>query len=312
MKFGLLMSSKKIYSFNILLNDSNFDLHVNKYKLIFLILPILMASASLAFNIGPANASSLDQSIQQFQKNLQSTIESSNNNNNNNNNNCNNNISIQSQTNENGKTTSTTKNTCDDKTTTTTTSSANNINSGAGKANLNGTIAGSEYNQDTGVIMNTMFGNWSLTNKDNGSKDFNASFIKEPVYYNLASSIDSGNNTASVNNNDGGISNNLANNNNNNLANNNNLGNTTSYSLSNFIGNSVQQQNEDVTYSGKIDVIQEIKSNNATISDETNNFKAVGVSISVIDNSVLFVNFDSQTPLFKEFVNIPIVGLVKQ
>jgi len=312
MKFGLLMSSKKIYSFNILLNNSNFDLHVNKYKLIFLILPILMASASLAFNIGPANASSLDQSIQQFQKNLQSTIESSNNNNNNNNNNCNNNISIQSQTNENGKTTSTTKNTCDDKTTTTTTSSANNINSGAGKANLNGTIAGSEYNQDSGVIMNTMFGNWSLTNKDNGSKDFNASFIKEPVYYNLATSIDSGNNTAPVNNNDGGISNNLANNNNNNLANNNNLGNTTSYSLSNFIGNSVQQQNEDVTYSGKIDVIQEIKSNNATISDETNNFKAVGVSISVIDNSVLFVNFDSQTPLFKEFVNIPIVGLVKQ
>ena len=78
------------------------------------------------------------------------------------------------------------------------------------------------------------------------------------------------------------------------------------------MGNSVQQQNEDVTYAGKIDVIQEIKSNNATISDETNNYKGVGVSISVIDNSVLFVNFDSQTPLSKEFVNIPIVGLVKQ
>lgn len=301
------MSSKKIYSFNMLLNSSNFDLHVNKYKIIFIILPILMASASLAFNIGPANASSLDQSIQQFQKNLQSTIESSSNNNNNNNNNCNNNVSIQSQTNENGKTTSTTKNTCDDKTTTTTTSSTNNINSAAGKANLNGTITGSEYNQDTGVIINTMFGNWSLTNKDNGSKDFNASFIKEPVYYNLATSIGSGNNTAPVNNNDGGVSNKIADNNNNN-----NLGNTTSYSLSNFVGNSVQQQNEDVTYSGKIDVIQEIKSNNATISDETNNFKGVGVSISVIDNSVLFVNFDSQTPLSKEFVNIPIVGLVKQ
>ena len=293
------MSSKKIYSFNILLNDSNFDLHVNKYKLIFLILPVLMASASLAFNIGPANASSLDQSIQQFQKNLQSTIESSNNNNNNN---CNNNISIQSQTNENGKTTSTTKNTCDDGTTTTT--STNNINSGSGKANLNGTIAGSEYNQDTGVIMNTMFGNWSLTNKDNGSKDFNASFVVEPVYYNLATSNDSGNNTSVVNDNPS-IGTQLA-------ANHNVIGNTTSYFLSNFVGNSVQQQNEDVTYSGKIDVIQEIKSNNATISDETNNFKGVGVSISVIDNNVLFVNFDSQTPLSKEFVNMPIVGLVKQ
>jgi hypothetical protein len=297
------MSSKKIYSFNMLLNHSNFGIHVNKYKLIFLILPILMVSASLAFNIGPANASSLDQSIQQFQKNLQSTIESSNNNNNNNNN-CNNNISIQSQTNENGKTTSTTKNTCDDKTTTTT-SSTNNTNSGAGKANLNGTITGSEYNQDTGIIMNTMFGNWSLTNKDNGSKDFNASFIKEPVYYNLATSIGSGNGTAAVNNTDTGVRNKIADNNN-------DLVNTTSYFLSNFVGNSVQQQNEDVTYSGKIDVIQEIKSNNATISDETNNFKGVGVSISVIDNSVLFVNFDSQTPLSKEFANMPIVGLVKQ
>ena len=303
MKCELLMSSKKTYSFSMLQNHSNFDIHLNKYKFIFLILPILMVSTSLAFNISPANASSLDQSIQQFQKNLQSTIESSNNNNNNNNNNnCNNNISIQSQTNENGKTTSTTKNTCDDGTTTTT--STNNINSGSDKANLNGTITGSEYNQDTGVIINTMFGNWSLITKDNGSKDFNARFIEEPVYYNLATSIESGNDTSAVNNNTS-VSTQLADNHN-------VIGNTTSYFLSNFVGNSVQQQNEDVTYSGKIDVIQEIKSNNATISDETNNFKGVGVSISVIDNSVLFVNFDSQTPLSKEFVNMPIIGIVKQ
>ena len=149
-----------------------------------------------------------------------------------------------------------------------------------------------------------MFGNWSLITKDNGSKDFNASFIEEPVYYNLATSIDSGNDTA-ANNNNTSVSTQLTDNHN-------DIGNTTSYHLSNFVGNSVQQQNEDVTYSGKIDVIQEIKSNNATISDETNNFKGVGVSISVIDNSVLFVNFDSQTPLSKEFVNMPIVGLVKQ
>lgn len=282
-------------------NHSNFDTHLNKYKFIFLILPILMISTTLAFNIGPVNAQlNLDDFMKQTQDNIQSTIESSNNNNNNND--CNNNISIQSQTNENGKTTSTTKNTCDDGTTTTT--STNNINSGSGKANLNGTITGSEYNQDTGVIINTMFGNWSLITKDNGSKDFNASFIEEPVYYNLATSNDSGNNTSTVNDNTG-VSIQLADNPN-------VIGNTTSYFLSNFVGNSVQQQNEDVTYSGKIDVIQEIKSNNSTISDETNNFKGVGVSISVIDNNVLFVNFDSQTPLSKEFVNMPIVGLVKQ
>jgi hypothetical protein len=298
------MSSEKIYSFNMLQNHSNFVIHVSKCKFIFLILPILMVSTSLAFNIAPVNAQlNLDDFMKQTQDNIQSTIESSNNdNNNNNNNNCNNNISIQSQTNDNGKTTSTTKNTCDDGTTTTT--STNNINSGSGKANLNGTIAGSEYNQDTGVIINTMFGNWSLITKDNGSKDFNASFIEEPVYYNLAKSIESGNDNAAVNNNTSS-STQLTDNHD-------DIGNTTSYNLSNFVGNSVQQQNEVVTYTGKIDVIQKIKSSNATISDETNNYKGVGVSISVIDNSVLFVNFDSQTPLSKEFVNIPIVGLVKQ
>ena len=300
MKCELLMSSKKTYSFNMFQNHSNFDIHRNKYKFIFLILPILMVSTSLAFNIGPVNAQlNFDDFMKQTQDNIQSTIESSNNNNNNN---CNNNISIQSQTNENGKTTSTTKNTCDDGTTTTT--STNNINSGSGKANLNGTITGSEYNQDTGVIINTMFGNWSLITKDNGSKDFNASFIEEPVYYNLATSIESGNDTSAVNNNTS-VSTQLTDSHN-------DIGNTTSYHLSNFVGSSVQQQNEDVTYSGKIDVIQEIKSNNATISDETNNYKGVGVSISVIDNSVLFVSFDSQTPLSKEFVNMPIIGIVKQ
>jgi hypothetical protein len=259
-----------------------------------------MVSAPLAFNFNTVNAQlNLDDFMKQTQDNIQSTIESSNNNNNNNN--CDNNISIQSQTNENGKTTSTTKNTCDDGTTTTT--STNNVGSGSPKADLNGTIAGSEYNQDSGVIINSLFGNWSLTTKDNGSKDFNASFIKQPVYYNLSETITSENDTTPNNNNNNG-STQLTNNNN-------DIGNTTSYHLSNFVGNSVQQQNEDVTYSGKIDVVQEMKSKNATISDETNNFKGVGVTISVIDNRILFINFDSQTPLFNEFVNIPIVGLVR-
>lgn len=302
MKYELLMSSEKIYSFNILQNHSNFDVRVNKSKFIVLLLPILMVSTSLAFNIGTVNAQlNLDNFMNQMQEDVQSTIESSNDDNNNNN--CNNNISVQSQTNENGKTTSTTRNTCDDGTTTTT--STNNINSGSAQANLNGTIVGSEYNQDSGVIINSLFGNWSLTTKDNGSKDLNASFIKQPVYYNLSGPISSGNDTTTTTNNGDNLNTRLTNSDN-------DIGNTTSYHLSNFVVNSVQQQNEDATYSGKIDVIQEIKSNNATISDETNNFKGVGVSISVIDNRVLFINFDSQTPLYQEFVNIPIVGLVKQ
>ncbi len=302
MKYELLMSSEKIYSFNILQNHSNFDARVNKSKFIILLLPVLMVSTSLAFNIGTVNAQlNFDDFMEQTQDNIQSTIESSNNNNNNNN--CNNNISVQSQTNENGKTTSTTRNTCDDATTTTT--STNNINSGSAQANLNGTIVGSEYNQDSGVIINSLFGNWSLTTKDNGSKDFNASFIKQPVNYNLSGPISSGNDTTITTNSSDNFNTQLTDSNN-------DIGNITSYYLSNFVVNSVQQQNEDATYSGKIDVIQEIKSNNATISDETNNFKGGGVSISVIDNRVLFINFDSQTPLSQEFVNIPIVGLVKQ
>ena len=52
MKYELLMSSEKIYNFNILQNHSNIDIHVNKYKFIILLLPILMVSSSLAFNIG--------------------------------------------------------------------------------------------------------------------------------------------------------------------------------------------------------------------------------------------------------------------
>ena len=56
MKYELLMSSEKIYSFNILQNHSNFDVRVNKSKFIVLLLPILMVSSSLAFNIGTVNA----------------------------------------------------------------------------------------------------------------------------------------------------------------------------------------------------------------------------------------------------------------
>ena len=81
--------------------------------------------------------------------------------------------------------------------------------------------------------------------------------------------------------------------------------------LSNFVSNAVQQQNNDITYSGKIDVIKVTSSNNATISDETNNYNGIGVSLTLIDNRVLFINFDPQSPLSKEFVQAPIVGLAK-
>ena len=62
--------------------------------------------AIASFSFGAVNAQlDIDDFMQQTQDNIQSTIENSENSNNNNN--CDNNISIQSQTNENGKTTST-------------------------------------------------------------------------------------------------------------------------------------------------------------------------------------------------------------
>src|SRR5690606_27183472 len=137
---------------------------------------------------------------------------------------------------------------------------------------------------------------WSLTTQDNGSKNFSASFIKQPVNLN-SSEIhnDAVNRPESTNETLSGDR----------------FANTTSYDLSNFVSNAVQQQNNDITYSGKIDVIKVTSSNNATISDETNNYNGIGVSLTLIDNRVLFINFDPQSPLSKEFVQAPIVGLAK-
>ena len=73
------MSSEKIYHFSILQNHSNFDIKVNKSSFIVLLLPILMVSAPLAFNINTVNAQlNLDDFMKQTQDNIQSTIESSN------------------------------------------------------------------------------------------------------------------------------------------------------------------------------------------------------------------------------------------
>ena len=87
--------------------------------------------------------------------------------------------------------------------------------------------------------------------------------------------------------------------------------NVTSYDLSNFAVNSVNQQNFDILYVGKIDVVKKVLSNNPKIPDVTNSFKDVGVSIYILNNSTLFINFDKQTVLFKEFKDIPLVGFVQ-
>ena len=280
------MTSKKNYfiypfqNYGIVINYS-----VKKSMSVVVILSALLISTSISFGSADAQLN-LDDFMKQTQENIQSTIENSENSNNN----CENNISIQTQTNENGKTTSTTRNTCDGETSTNTVGAG-----GPENGNMDGNIVSSEYNLETGVIVNSIYGNWSLTTQENGSKNFSASFVKQPIYINSSEISDAINATATV---DDTVSNNR-------------VANTTSYDLSNFVGNSVQQQNNDVTYSGKIDVVKEISSNNETISDETSNYNGIGVSLTLIDNRVLFINFDTQSPLSEEFINAPIVGIAR-
>ncbi len=291
------MTSKKNYFLHIFQNHGFMNNYcVKRSAYVIAVLSTLLVSTSISF--GPVVAQlDFDDFMKQTQENIQSTIENSENSNNNNN--CENNISIQSQTNENGKTTSTTRSTCDGEATSNT--STNNVGSGeTSSGNLNGTIVSSEFDQENGSIVYSIYGNWSLVTKDDGSKSFNASFTKQPVFSNSSETIITANETAdetATETNTSSIDRST---------------NTTSYELSNFIGSSVQQQNEDVTYSGKIDVVEEIRSNNATVSDETNTYKGIGVSISLIDNRVLFINFDSQSAVSKEFTNAPLVGLIKQ
>ncbi|MDN5846918.1 MAG: hypothetical protein L0H53_11665, partial [Candidatus Nitrosocosmicus sp.] len=267
---------------------------------LFLLLPLISSPSIQNFNY--ANASlSIGQSIQQFQHNLQESIneelqsifESNMHINSSNNCDSNNSISIQSQTNNNGITTSSIWNLCD---------SSNffgSLSSTSESQNLHGKIVSSEYNINTGTIANSLFGNWSLiTTKDNGSIDFNATFIKHPIYYNTSSVTFAGNNfSASIdtefNNTESSLNNN------------------TRYHLSNFVVNSIQQINDDITYSGKIDVVKEIVSPDTNHSIRTSTFNDVKVSVSVFDDKVLFIQLDNQSKLSDEFRNIPLVGVVQ-
>lgn len=283
------MYIQKLYYFSRL----NFGITLNNStkKIAFVaILPILFLLAN-GYHFANANAQSLSDIIKQTQSDIQSAIKSSSNAKN-----CSNNISIQSQTNENGKTTSTSKSGCGD----TLSSSTVSDNS-----NLKGKIVSTDFDQNRGVIVNSLTGNWSLTTKTDGSKDFKSIFTKQPVSFDIASHNSSSKvltgslikGTKPTNN---AISNPVENRN----------SNLTSYSLSNFKVNSIQQQNSDSTYKGTIDAVKIIHSNNKNISDETNNFKGIGISVSIIDDRVLVINFDKQSKLYEEFINIPLVGLI--
>jgi hypothetical protein len=304
------MIFKKISFFNIINIDIPLIINLNKTK-IFLLILFLASSLSISssiYNFESANAAtSLGQTIQQFQNNLQSNINNqiqstlNNNLNSINNGNCvnGNNIVSQSNTNNNGQM-STTQTTC---------GTSNSFNPSSSSANIKGIIASSEFDLNTGVIVNSIFGNWSLTTNQNGINDFKSSFIKQPVFYNSVNNILSTPNT-----------NTLATTSSNTISTNNQTRPTTpdqqnstitSYNLSNFRANSINQQNIDLTYQGKIDVVKEIKSLNGNVPDQTNIFKDVDISISILNGSILIINFDKQSILFNEFENIPLVGIVQ-
>ena len=172
---------------------------------------------------------------------------------------------------------------------------------------------------NTGFIVNSLFGNWSLIANGNGINDFKSSFIKQPIF-NLLTNNTTNNATTVAGNN--ALTNSAANgmnssssfNSNNQTApttQGNQNSNNISYTLSNFRANSVNQQNSDITYVGLVDVVKNVRSQNPKIADETNNFKDVHVSISILNERTLVINFDKQSVLFDEFKDIPLVGLVQ-
>jgi hypothetical protein len=281
--------------------------------LILLFLPLFNLPSIQNYNYAHASISlgqSIQQSIQQFQNNLQasinkelqSTLEGNISNNyysdsgcgDNKEGNNNNSISIQSQTNNNGKTSSTVLNLCGNNTNFFSSSSTpfTTIIT-TGNENLKGKIVSSEYNLTTGDIINSIFGNWSLvTTTDKGGEiRFNSSFIKQPLFLNSTITINSD------------------------LPNRHSSDNTnliTSYGLSNFRTNSIQQINFDKTYHGKIDILKEtIMSADTGRIVNSSTFNDVGVSISVFDDQMLTIQFDNQSKLSKEFENIPLVGIVQ-
>ncbi len=250
-------------------------------------LPVLFIAINSQDFFSVNAQSSLNNVIEQSQSNTQSSVQS---NSNSNNGNCNNNISVQSQTTVNGKTTTNNKNICGDNNSVSSSTNSNSIGSTSSNPTLKGIIASVEYAPSGSVIINSVFGNWSLTIRDDNSQDFKSSFIIQPINYNnLATSTSNPSNLSPQTK---------------------TFTNTTSYLLSNFIANSVAQQNPDITYVGKIDVVQNIHSSDSTQPDETHIFKGQDVSITLLDDRVLVINFDKQSNLFDVFKNTPLVGLI--
>ena len=235
-------------------------------------------------NTADATTTSLDQAIQQFQKNLQSSIakEIQSYGNITNGNSCSNSISIQTQTNDNGQTSSTTKNTCNNNSIFSITSNSPLVNK-----NLSGAIVSTEYDLQTGKIINSLFGNWSLKTNNDSQIDFKTTFTKQPL------SLSSNKPESSLSTNQPSVGNNK-----------------TEYTLSNFRITTVSEQNSDITFRGTMDVIEKNLSAGIDSISTTNTFEDTNASVSILDGRILVINFDKQSSLFNEFRDIPLVGVV--
>jgi hypothetical protein len=223
-------------------------------------------------------------------------------------NSCASNFSLQTQSSNNGKTGTATKSTCNDE---------SSLSGGGGilsdnshNLTLLGTIVSSEYDQKDGVIVNSVFGNWSLSTKNGYPIDFKSSFTLRPIFYGY-------NNVSSPKTfNDDVVLPDVSNNTTVYAAPHSDrtqkqYSNKTLFSLSNFNVYSVQRQNSDDAFSGYVDVVQDVYSNDLKKPDQTKIYKKIGVSISIMDHNILFINFDKNSHLFDEFKNIPLVGLVR-
>ena len=235
-------------------------------------------------NTADATTTSLDQAIEQFQKNLQSSIakEIQSYGNVTNGNSCSNSISIQTQTNDNGQTSSTTKNTCNNNSIFSITSNNPLVNK-----NLSGAIVSTEYDLQTGKIINSLFGNWSLKTNNDSQIDFKTTFTKQPL------SLSSNKPESSLSTNQPSVGNNK-----------------TEYTLSNFRVTTVTEQNSDITFRGTMDVIEKNLSAGIDSISTTNTFEDTNASVSILDGRILVINFDKQSSLFNEFRDIPLVGVV--
>ncbi len=304
LSFDLVMACGKACFFNVIgFNPLSIPFE-NKKMPLLLLFAFLLSVMSVSVNGPYFHLVNAYASVNSFAMQSQSGVIG---------NNCASNFSIQTQSSNNGKTETTTKNTCNNGSSLSSSSSASSssgiLSDNSDNLTLHGTIVSSEYGEKDGVIVNSVFGNWSLIPRDDHSTDFKSSFTLQPIIYgfnNLSSPKTFNDDVVSP-----GVSNNT------NVSATTQLGKTpkqysttTSFSLSNFNVYSVQQQNSDKTYSGYIDVVQDVHSDDLKKPDQTKIYKRTGVSISIMDHNVIFINFDKDSQLFGEFKNIPLVGLV--